>query len=107
LLGRSYEEHIHKDDLAGVKERIEQAIKGMLKAYEFRVMDNENRVRYVRASARLLGVPDSVKGLNVTLIDITDYKEAEMELKESEDRYRLLVESSPDGPPSIGTWTIT
>ncbi len=97
LLERSFEEHVYKDDLAGVKEKFEQAIKGKLKAYEFRVMDNENRVRYVRASARLSGVPDSVKGLTVTLTDITDHKEAEMELKESEDRYRLLVESSPDG----------
>ena len=97
LLGRSFEEHIFEEDLAGVKERFEQAIKGKLKDYEFRVLDKENRVRYVRASARLLGDPDSVKGLTVTLTDITDHKEAEMELKESEDRYRLLVESSPDG----------
>ena len=97
LIGRSFEEHIHKDDLAGVKERFEQAITGKLEAYEFRFLDKENRVRYVRASARLSGVPDSLKGLTVTLTDITDHKKAEMELKESEDRYRLLVESSPDG----------
>ena len=97
LLGRSFEEHIHEEDLAGVKERFEQAITGKLKNYEFRVRDKENRIRYVRASARLSGVPDSLKGLTVTLTDITDHKEAEMELKESEDRYRLLVESSPDG----------
>jgi PAS domain S-box-containing protein len=97
LMGRSFEEHIYKDDLAGVKERFEQAITGKLKAYEFRLLDKEDRVRYVRASARLSGDPDSVKGSIVTLTDVTDHKEAEMELKESEDRYRLLVESSPDG----------
>jgi PAS domain S-box-containing protein len=97
LIGRSFEEYIYKDDLAGVKERFEHAITGELKAYECRVMDKENRVRYVRASARLSGDPNSVKGLIVTLTDVTDHKKAEMELKESDDRYRLLVESSPDG----------
>jgi len=79
------------------KKRFEQAITGKLKAYEFRVLDKENRVRYVRASTRLSGDPNSVKGLIVTLTDVTDHKKAEMELKESEDRYRLLVEPSPDG----------
>ena len=97
FIGRSFEEHIHEEDLASAKERFEQAIKGKLKAYEFRVLDKVNRIRYVRSSARLSGDSDSVKGLTVTLTDITDHKEAEMELKESEDRYRLLVESSPDG----------
>ncbi len=97
LMGRSFEENVHKDDLADVKKGFEQAIAGKLKNHEFRVLDKENRVRYVRASASLSDVPDSVKGLTVTLTDITDHKEAEMELKESEDRYRLLVESSPDG----------
>ena len=97
LFGRSFAEHIHEEDLAGVKERFEQAITGKLKTYEFRIRDKENRIRYVRVSARLSGVPNSLKGLTVTLTDITDHKEAEMELKESEDRYRLLVESSPDG----------
>lgn len=97
FIGRSFEEHIHEEDLASAKERFEQAIKGKLKAYEFRVLDKVNRIRYVRSSARLSGDSDSVKGLTVTLTDITDHKEAQMELKESEDRYRLLVESSPDG----------
>ncbi len=97
LLGHSFEEHIYKEDQAGAKERFEQAITGNLKTYEFRVLDKRNQIRYVRASARLSGVPDSLKGLTVTLTDITNHKEAEMELKESEDRYRLLVESSPDG----------
>ena len=97
FIGRRFEEHIHKDDLAGVKERFEQAITGKLKAYEFRVLDKENRVKYVRSSARLSGDPNSVKGLTMTLTDVTDRKKAEMDLKESEDRYRLLVESSPDG----------
>jgi len=97
FIGRSFEEQIHEDDLAGAKKRFEQAITGKLKAYEFRVLDKENRVRYVRASTRLSGDPNSVKGLIVTLTDVTDHKKAEMELKESEDRYRLLVESSPDG----------
>lgn len=74
-----------------------QAIAGNLKAIEFRVLYKEDQVRYVRVSARLLGDPGAVKGMTVTLTDITDHKKAEMELKESEDRYRLLVESSPDG----------
>ena len=64
LLGQSFEEHIHEEDLAGVKERFEQAITGKLKTYEFRIRDKENRIRYVRASARLSGDPNSVKGSN-------------------------------------------
>ena len=97
LIGRSFEEYVYKDDLAGVKGKFEREITRSLKTYEFRVLDKENRVRYVRASGRLSYDPDSVNGSIVTLIDITDRKKAEMELKESEDRYRLLVESSPDG----------
>ncbi len=97
FIKQSFKDHIYIDDLAGVKKRFEQAIAGELKGCEFRILDKENQLRYVSVSARLLGNSDSVKGLTVRMTDITDRKKAEIELKESEDRYRLLVESSPDG----------
>ena len=39
---------------------------------------------------------DGQKGVSVILEDITDEKRAELSLQESEDRYRTLVEISPD-----------
>ncbi len=86
FIGRDFTDHVYKDDLAFVKERFKQAFEGKLNAIEFRALDKKDRVKYVRVSARLLVDPDAVRGMTVTLTDITDHKKAEMKLKESEDR---------------------
>lgn len=64
---------------------------------EFRVLDREGRVRWMRRVARVSRMPGGEIALDSVLIDMTAVKEAEAALAASEQRYRTLVESSPDG----------
>ncbi len=64
---------------------------------EFRVLDREGRVRWMRRVARVSRLTGGELALDSVLIDMTAVKEAEAALAASEQRYRTLVESSPDG----------
>ena len=63
-----------------------------------RVVTREGSSRYVIASLKgYRSVEGAPPDLVVTFADITELKETETALKESEERYRSLVEASPDG----------
>ncbi len=63
------------------------------KRYEFDLLRPDGQTRRVLISVELL--PDTTTSL-VSLIDVTERNIAEQALRASEDRYRALVENSPD-----------
>jgi len=62
--------------------------------YEITILNKQGERRTLLASARLYPDEQYVEG---TLLDITERKRARQALRESEERYHTLTESSPDG----------
>jgi PAS domain S-box-containing protein len=88
---------VHPDDLEFVNKSLDLAIRGVL-SYDIdhRMVRPDGKVIWVHARADLErdseGVPTFLHG---TVVDITERKLAEEGLKESEERFRNLMEQSP------------
>jgi two-component system, sensor histidine kinase and response regulator len=65
--------------------------------YEYPVLTKKGEIVWLGQRTQLMMENDCIVGFQSIARDITDRKRAEEELKESEERYRRLVELSPDG----------
>jgi PAS domain S-box-containing protein len=71
--------------------------KGMVQGFEARMTRKDGSTMWTSVSARAVRHEDgSVLHYEGTIEDITEQKRAEALLRESEERYRTLVETSPD-----------
>ncbi len=90
---------VHPDDLERNIEEVEQALRGEKEFdTEFRIVLPDGRVRHIKAHATVSrdskGDPVQMTGINY---DITDQKNSELNLKESEDRFKALHNASFGG----------
>ncbi|HZC84940.1 MAG TPA: PAS domain S-box protein [Rubrobacter sp.] len=98
MIGGNAFDLVHPDDAPTVKEEFAELARtpGTGKPFEFRLRHADGSWRVFESiGANLLDDP-SVGGLVFNARDVTDRKRAEEALKESEERYRRLVELSPD-----------
>lgn len=96
---RAWLKSVHPEDRARCGLEIEKVLRdGTGYSTEFRVLRPDGTVRHIRAEAGIFrdadGKPERLVGVN---FDVTDSKLAKAALKESEARYRTLVEASVDG----------
>ncbi len=95
LLGRSFLDFIHPDDVAPTRRVVEEQLRRGEKVFAF-----ENRYRHKDGAYRWLrwnSHPRPDQGFTYAVaIDITEAKEAETALLESEQKYRLTFDASPD-----------
>lgn len=93
---QAYMAQVHEDDRARVAQDWQTALKSGIFDDEHRVIVNA-AVRWVRQRAELTFAPDG-SPVNVLGIvqDITRQKETELALKASEERYRTLIDWTPD-----------
>jgi PAS domain S-box-containing protein/putative nucleotidyltransferase with HDIG domain len=95
LLGRDSLEAIHSEDRQMVRENVTKMLKGQRSSpYEFRAVTKDGKTRWITAMVTSI----QYKGERAVLgnyMDITERKTAEKELKASEERYRVLFETSP------------
>jgi PAS domain S-box-containing protein/putative nucleotidyltransferase with HDIG domain len=94
--GFNFLDLIHPDDRELVLKREEARRKGekLPPAYSFRILTKNNKVKHAEVNT----VPLPGKKLRILgiLRDVTIRKQAEEALRESEERYKTLVQTSPD-----------
>lgn len=89
---------VHKDDLGNLMDGIKasnESFKPLSSTY--RVLAKDLKYRWLRSETAPILLSDGSILRNGSIIDITDSKEAEEKLKESELKYRNLVESNLAG----------
>ena len=98
--GDWWEEHLHPDDRERVLANVERALEGGREAwvdeYRFRRADGEYVTLVDRAYVVRDGESRPVRMLG-SIMDVTERKRSEERLRESEERYRTLVEAVQEG----------
>lgn len=94
----SWRAALHPEDRQAATERIESAVReGSMLDNEYRVLLPDGAIRWINARGRTVcdrhGNPVRMLGI---CMDITSRRQTEEALRRSEDRYRSLVEMSPD-----------
>ena len=99
ILSMNYWDFVHPDYKEMIKERGGQRQEGVLgiKRYDFKIIRKSGEERWVDLSgASLTDYKGKPAGI-ISVIDVTDRKEMENSLRESEERFRSIVENSHDG----------
>ena len=98
LTSKSFMNVCHPDDLDRTTQTCVEAIaQGKSYDQEYRVVHPDGRVRWVLDRARNVGDTSSKsRRMTGVIIDITERKQAEQALRESEERYRNVVETQTE-----------
>ncbi len=98
-VGQNFAEALHPDDVLAAADLFAQLLQspGVTLQTQVRVRHKDGSWRWVEATAtNLLGDP-TIGAIVANYHDITERKQAEDALRESEERYRTLVEYASDG----------
>lgn len=96
LTGQSYARFVHPDDLAHLYASFERTLRGALEPIEFRVFDRQGQIRHVQTSGRPLYKDGQLAGAAGILVDVTERRQIEEALRQSEQRYREVFEHTSD-----------
>ena len=97
LMAKPFIDFIHHDDREMVIDRHYRRMKGeeLPRIYSFRMIHKDGNIRWVELDATLTNWQGKPAVLNF-LRDITERKQDQDQLRESEERYRTLVEDASD-----------
>ncbi len=97
MLGKKSVDFIHKDDMPKIEESIKNGIKtSEIITEDFRIRHKNGNFIHISAKGRVVDY-DNQKKVVVVFRDVTREKEAEQKLKESDKRYREIIENIEDG----------
>lgn len=98
LIGRPFSEFMHPEDVGRITEVFHGAFTDpeSRTALEFRVLRKDDSVAYCYASTTTTQKGGDIVALNAVIQDITELRQAEDALKESEQMFRNLAEQSPN-----------
>ncbi|MEH2051603.1 PAS domain S-box protein [Nostoc sp.] len=97
LAYQEWANRLHPDDRTVAETTFQNAVEGVKELdTEFRIILADGSIRFIKASALIQhnerGEPQRMVGINY---DITDRKQVELALRESEHRYATLTEAAP------------
>ncbi|MGH8718361.1 MAG: PAS domain S-box protein, partial [Burkholderiales bacterium] len=98
MLGSSIFDRIHSDEVSAVREAVLQLIQRpeQVTMLEFRLRGADNVWRSVETSWNNRLEDPAVKGIVVNWRDISSRRRAEQELKESEERFKIIASATND-----------
>jgi len=96
LSRNSFADFMHHEDFQSAIEGFMNTLSGNTTTGEFRVVTKSGEIRWVRSSNHPVFEGDRVIGVTGVLIDITERRWAEQELRESEEKYRTILENIED-----------
>lgn len=96
LIGTSFWQHIHDEDLAQVRLVQERLKKGKSQQLELRLYSKSKEVKWLLLSAKPSFLADTFTGITGTLTDITGRKQTELQLRDQDLLYKSVIEASPD-----------
>ena len=90
--------HVHPDDREqAVSFCVQATSEGKNHSFEYRAMTADGGVVWLQDFVHVSGEPNApARRLRGVMVDITERKQAEIVLRDSEERYRLLFESNPN-----------
>ena len=99
FLGKQITDIIHPEDIEGYRQAWERVFyKGQeLREFEYRIIDEQGSIRWVSQSAKQVMVNGRMLGMQKTIRNITEHIMDEHSLKVSEEKYKTLLNASPDG----------
>jgi PAS domain S-box-containing protein len=96
LVGRQIQELFYSEDLPRVVENFEGLLAGTSGEGEYRIVSKSGELRCIRTSSRPVVEDSRIVAVHGVLADITERRQAEERLRQSEERWRSLVENAPD-----------
>ena len=96
ITGKNFIEFIYHEDRGLLAKRFSELSEAIEHPMDYRVITKSGKTRWVRTRTKPFMTGGIFCGAKGTLIDITERKRVEEALKESEGRYKALVETSPD-----------
>ncbi|MDD4355631.1 MAG: PAS domain S-box protein [Smithellaceae bacterium] len=98
LLSMNFWDVVHPDDRQSVMERGQKRQQGMpvTRRYEFRILSKDKTVKWVDLSGETIVYNGNPAGI-ISVLEITERKKMEEELKQAEENFRRSLEDSPLG----------
>ena len=101
LIGRPFGAFLHIDDQDRLSKAFRDVLHNKLNPSEYRVRSKSNEFRWVRTSSRPIYRNGRVIGLQGVLTDISERKNAEVEIKRLNERLAIAADSA-----KIGVWEL-
>lgn len=99
FLGKQITDIIHPEDIEKYNQAWNQVFYGgqELREFEYRIIDKQGSIRWISQTAKQIKVNGRMLGMQKTIRNITEHVMDEHSLKVSEEKYKTLLNASPDG----------
>ncbi|MFC1607094.1 PAS domain S-box protein [Candidatus Latescibacterota bacterium] len=96
IIGKPFSEFVGEKNLSLMEERFKDILSGKVITGEYKILDKDGGSHWFRTSSRPHYVHTELIGIQGLLIDVTERKRAEENLRKSEEKYRQMVENIND-----------